>query len=93
MSLGGAPGFWMDVAVAPGASVCDYYPATMVLAEGAEHGLGIGSGERLRLYLLDLPEGASIEVLTIAIVARDSMFEELIEQATPVIESLEIHTE
>ena len=47
---------------------------------------------RMRLYLVDYP-GESAAVLTIAVIAAPEFdFERVLEEATPIVESLEIHT-
>jgi hypothetical protein len=53
---------------------------------------GPASGEWMRLYLFDVPEGSSMRVLAIAIVAPESSFERAVESAAPVVDSLEFHT-
>ena len=45
---------------------------------------------RMRLYLIDYP-GESAQVLTIAVIAPETEFEGALEEATPIVESLEIH--
>lgn len=50
---------------------------------------GQATGEWMRLYLFDVPEGSSMRVLAIAIVAPESRFERAVEAAAPVVESLE----
>jgi hypothetical protein len=46
---------------------------------------------RMRLYLIDYP-GDSAEVLTIAVIAApETDFERVLEETTPIVESLEIH--
>jgi hypothetical protein len=48
---------------------------------------------RMRLYLVDLPEGMSMQTLAIAVIAApDTDFERVLEEASPIVESLEIHT-
>ena len=57
--------------------------------------------DRMRLYLVDLP-GGSARVLAIALIARDPCggkvevsqqdFEQVVEAATPIVESIEFHT-
>jgi hypothetical protein len=48
---------------------------------------------RMRLYLVDLPEGISMQTLAIAVIAApDTDFERVLEEASPIVESLEIHT-
>ena len=46
---------------------------------------------RLRLYLLDLPEGMSARVLGIAIAASEQGFERVMEAAAPTLDSFEFH--
>ena len=46
---------------------------------------------RMRLYLVDYP-GESAQVLTIAVIAPEPDFERVLEEATPIVESLEFHT-
>jgi hypothetical protein len=45
---------------------------------------------RIRLYLIDYP-GEAAQVLTIAVIAPETDFERMLEQATPTVESLELH--
>jgi hypothetical protein len=47
---------------------------------------------RLRLYLIDLPEGMSVETLAITVMAPIELFDEVIEETAPIIESIEFHT-
>jgi hypothetical protein len=53
---------------------------------------GLASGDLMRLYLFDVPEGSSMRILAIAIIAPESRFERVIEAATPVVDSIEFHT-
>lgn len=103
MSAGGAEGLVLDVVIAPGAPVCTridglgnplpgvLYPvfgdSLTVVREGI--GEGPATGEWMRLLLFDAPEGSSMEILFIAIVAPESTFERAVEEAAPVIDSLE----
>jgi hypothetical protein len=83
VSVGGIDALLMDI-VAPGQlEVGDCF----VL----EH-LWLGQDGRMRLYLLDLPDGMSARILAIAISALDSEFEHVVEAATPVLDSFEFHT-
>lgn len=91
--VGGIEALAMDVTAVPGASVCEAYPAPMVLQPdgGSDHGgLALPEGSRMRLYLIDVPERSSIDVLAIAIVAPEERFEQVIEAATPILESVAI---
>jgi hypothetical protein len=95
VDLGGASGSAIDVTVAPGASVCETFPATLVLTQGDGYsgprppGVDLAPGSRMRLYLLDVPERLPTPILAIAVVAPEARFEDLVEGATPILESLQ----
>jgi hypothetical protein len=94
VNVGGAVGLQMDVTLAPGASVCETYPSVLVLTpddDGHWRGVPLDQGSRMRLYLLDLPEGSATRILAIAIVAPEARFDAVLEAAAPVIESIEFH--
>jgi hypothetical protein len=59
--------------------------------DGTGRATGHASGERMRLYLFDVPEGSSMRVLAIAIIAPESRFESVVEAAAPVVDSVEFH--
>jgi hypothetical protein len=61
-----------------------------VVSEGVMSGQA--TGERMRLYLFDMPEGSSIRTTAIAIVAPESRFERAVDAAAPVVDSVEFHT-
>jgi hypothetical protein len=85
VSVGGIDALRMDV-VAPGQlEVGDCVP--MVLER-----LSLGPDGRMRVYLLDLPQGMSARILAIAISALDSEFEHVVEKAAPILDSFEFHT-
>lgn len=85
VSVGGIDALLMDV-VAPGQlEVGDCMPIVL------EH-LWLGHDGRMRLYLLDLPDGMSARILAIAISALDTEFEHVVEAATPVLDSFEFHS-
>jgi hypothetical protein len=50
---------------------------------------GPASGEWMRLYLLDVPQGLSMRILAIAIVAPESRFERAVEAAAPLLDTIE----
>ena len=52
---------------------------------------GTATGNRMRLYLFDAPEGLSMRLLAIAIIAPESRFESVVEEAAPVVDSVEFH--
>jgi len=54
-------------------------------------GVALEHGHRMRLYLLDLPEGMSARTLAIAISAPEPDFERVMEGAAPVLDSIEFH--
>jgi hypothetical protein len=61
---------------------------------GTECGLfgdWVGAGRPVRIYLVDLPEGSPMPNLAIAIGAEEAPFDDVIEAATPIIESIEFH--
>jgi hypothetical protein len=95
--VGGVEGLVMDVTVAPGASVCDVFPSTLVLTQGVGYsgprppGVDLDEDSRMRLYLLDLPEGSATPILAIAIVAPEARFDAVIEAAAPILDSFEFH--
>ena len=93
VSVGGIDALRMDVVAAPGAGVCD---TPLVFARAQ-----LLPTDRTRLYLVDVP-GRSARVLAIALIARDpgggkvevsqQDFEQVVEAATPIVESIEFHT-
>jgi hypothetical protein len=94
VTVGGIDALHVDVVDAPGASTCASW-GTRVITDGTDgNGWTPGwlgdEGGRMRLYLLDVP-GGSAEVLAIAITASDERFEEVIEVAEPIVESIEFH--
>lgn len=84
--VGGVEAVSIDVALAPGGRACGVY---MIEISRWIHSLQ--PGLRLRLYLVDLPEGMSVETLAVTVVAPEDRFEEFIEETAPIIESIEFH--
>jgi hypothetical protein len=103
VSARGAQALMLDVVVAAGASVpfCENEAGGLLSSlvdqnagqsfDGTGRATGNASGERMRLYLFDVPEGSSIRVLAIAIIAPESRFESVVEAAAPVVDSVEFH--
>lgn len=85
VSVGGVDAVAMDVVLAPGAS-CD-----AVLDDDQRGWATIGGGSRMRLYLLDMPDGSSTRIMAIAVVAPEARFDSVLEAATPIIDSTEFH--
>jgi hypothetical protein len=89
VSLGGVDGLQLDVVLAPQASDCPILrPAgDSSTRRAADLDLGI----RMRLYLVDLPEGSASPIMAIAILAPEARFDSVLEAATPIIDSIEFH--
>ena len=90
VTLGGAEALWMDVEAAAGASVCDYE----VLGNRTDEDrawIHIEPGNRMRLYLLDLPEGFSAQILALAVIAPEERFDAVLEEAEPILDSIEFN--
>ena len=87
--VGGLDAVSIDVALIPGGEACGI---GMIDISRWVHTIGWDPGLRLRLYLVDLPEGMSIETLAITVVAPEERFEEVIAETAPIIESIEFHT-
>jgi hypothetical protein len=76
----------MDVALAPGGSVCDAYRS-----DSRRWIHALEPGTRLRLYLVDLPAGMSIRTLAITVRAPEEHFEDVLAAAAPIIGRIEFH--
>ena len=85
--VGGLEAVSIDVALAPGGKSCG---VQMIELARWIHELW-ETGLRLRLYLIDLPEGMSVQTLAITVVAPADSFEEFIAETAPIIESIEFH--
>lgn len=93
VTIGGTEALAMDVTVSPGTSVCGGSPLVVGYADGPRYGLNLAQGSRMRLYLVDLPEGSTTRIAAIAIVAPEARFGDVTAAAAPVIESIQFHTE
>jgi hypothetical protein len=91
-SVAGMDALRMDVVLAPGASVCRTHglPQVLTANDNDWQGLGLDRGSRMRLYLLDVPDGSSLRLLAIAIVAPEARFEHVLEAAAPILDTIEI---
>lgn len=76
----------IDVALSPGGRVCGAYRTD---ANRWIHALE--PGVRLRLFLVDLPESTSMRTLAVTVIAPEASFEEVIQEADPIIDSIEFH--
>jgi hypothetical protein len=45
----------------------------------------------MRLYLVDLPEGMSVQTMAITVVAPKERFEQVIAETAPIIDSIEFY--
>ena len=91
VTIAGRAALSMQVTMAPRAR-CQGDPATPVLTykiNSIPRLLWIDGGSRIRLYLLDAPEGSSRGILAIAIKAPESRFDSVAEEAIPILESVE----
>lgn len=89
VDVGGIEALRMDVVTATGAGICR---ALVLRPWSPASGDDLDPGDRMRLYLLDLPEGISARILAIAIVAPEPRFESVVEAAAPIVDSFEFHT-
>jgi hypothetical protein len=85
--VGGLDAASIDVALIPGGRACG---VGMIDISRWIHVLW-EPGWRLRLYLVDLPEGMSVQTLAITVVAPEERFEEVIAETAPIIESIDFH--
>jgi hypothetical protein len=91
VTVGGLDAQRIDVEAARGAIDCgDGDTGPLVLTERDSSAWGLDGANRMRLYVLDLP-GGSARVLVIAIVASESESERVVDEATPILDSIEIH--
>jgi hypothetical protein len=89
----------MDVVAAAGASICQDWEGAGVLTEpnefagydggGLTDPVVVGNGDRMRVYLLDLPDGLSARTMAIVIVAPEGSFDQVVEAAQPILDSFE----
>jgi hypothetical protein len=103
-SVGGADALMMDVSVAKGTTIsvpvdegqnfCGDEVLNLLLDMDAtttfHDGVATGpaTGARMRLYLVDAPEGSAMQTLAIAIVAPEASFERAVEAAAPILHSI-----
>jgi hypothetical protein len=84
--VGGVDAVAMDVALTPGGRVCGPYRTDVHQWINS-----LEPGKRLRLFLVDVPEGMSMRTLAITVIAPEARFQEVIEEAGPIIDSIEFH--
>lgn len=84
--IGGVDAVSIDVTLAPGGKPCGIY-----VTDIARWIHELQPGSRLRLYLVDLPEGMSVKTLAITVLAPADRFEAVIAETAPILESIEFH--
>ena len=84
--VGGLDAVSIDVALAPDGRPCGIQ--TIGISRWIHT---LVPGFRLRLYLVDLPDGMSVETLAIHVLAPEDLFEEVLAETAPIIESIEFH--
>ena len=106
VNAGGAKALMMDVVVPAGTTItvpvdelgnlCANGVLAPIFDQNEAHytygvATGVATGWWMRLYLFDVPEGLSMRILAIAIVAPESDFARAVEAAAPLIDSIEFH--
>ncbi len=86
--VGGLEAVSIDVTLARGGRACC---VGMIEISRWIHTIEREPGLRLRLYLVDLPEGMSVQTLAITVVAPEERFDDVIAETAPIIESIELH--
>ena len=86
--IGGVEAVSIDVALAPGGKACGI---GMIEISRWIHTIGWDPGWRLRLYLVDLPDGMSVDTLAITVVATADRFDAVIAETAPIIDSIEFN--
>jgi hypothetical protein len=99
VGVGEAQGLMIDVAIPAGATVNhafneggDPCVSDVLRALAGDQGYtDTATGEQMRLFLLDVPEGLSVHTMAIEIVAPNATFKRAVEAAAPVVDSIEFH--
>ena len=92
--VGGVAGVQMDVTIAVGASLCDASGIAQVLTPrdgNGRNGIALEQGSRMRLYLLDIHQRYADWIMAVAVVAPEARFNQMIESAAPIMESIQFH--
>jgi hypothetical protein len=84
--IGGVEAVVMDVALSPTGDVCGPFRT-----DTHQWINSLEPGDRLRLALVDVPEDMSMRTLAITVMAPEARFEDVIEEAQPIIDSIEFH--
>jgi hypothetical protein len=86
--IGGVDAVSVDVSLARGGETCG---VGMIEISRWIHTNGWEPGWRMRLYLVDLPEGMSVQTMAITVVAPKERFEQVIAETAPIIDSIEFY--
>ena len=89
-----APGTTLNVAATQGDPCTNQvlYPVLAFPGGSGDIVSGPATGW-MRLYLVDVPDGLSMRVLVIAVVAPEATFERAVAEALPVVDSIEFHAQ
>lgn len=102
VNVGGAEALMMDVKIAAGTTIymlrdvhgdlcrAGILSPVLGLAPGGPSG-NQATGDWMRVYLVDAPEGSSMRTLGIAIVAPEARFQRVMEAAAPILNSITFH--
>jgi len=91
ITLAGASGSWVDLELAPGSDqTCPNGPVLLTNPRGGESWGIEHTTEKMRFYVLDLPDGNTVTIVVDARHASD--FKDVIRQAAPVVESFDFTT-
>lgn len=85
--VGGVEAVAVDVALSPAGRVCGPYRT-----EVHQWINSLEPGKRLRLFLIDVPEGMSMRTLAITVMAPEERFDQVMAETAPIIDSIEFHT-
>lgn len=96
VSVGGIDALRVDLVLVPGAAVCDGASPVLRLPGASDYSndrqsASLAPGTRMRLYLVNLPEGSASRIMAIAIVAPEARFDSVLEAAAPIIDSIQFH--
>ena len=84
--IGGVEGIAMDVALSAGGEVCGPFRTDVHQWINS-----LEPGKRMRLYLVDVPDGLSMRALAVTVMAAEERFGEVLADAEPIIDSIEFH--
>jgi hypothetical protein len=84
--VGGVEALAMDVALSSGGRVCGPFHTDVHQWINS-----LEPGKRLRLLLVDVPQGMSMRTLAITVMAPEARFDDVVADATPIIDSIAFH--